>query len=139
MNKCDRYFTLSDEQLQDVDAACETFERALASEQPIGIEACLAAVAAEIRSPLFRELLAIELERQTPSDRPRQSAAYRVRFPEFASDVRQVFAEIANSTGRGVPECSSVIPGNEIETVLGRGMGVVYKALHQKLKRTVAL
>jgi hypothetical protein len=57
MNESNPYATLSDEQLDDVHAACETFEQALRSEETIRIEDCIAAAPEEIRSPLFREIL----------------------------------------------------------------------------------
>jgi hypothetical protein len=67
VNSGNRYAVLSDEQLQEVHAASESFEQALQNDKPVSIEDCLAAVAEETRAPLFCELLTIELELPWPS------------------------------------------------------------------------
>ena len=141
MNDSNRYGTLSDVQLEEVHIACEAFEQAILDEKPICIEDCLGAAPAGIRGPLFRELLAIELERAVPQDRPGQLAQYRARFPDRDDDIAAVFDEPSQATDGTEPVSASVsVPGFEIEAVLGRGgMGVVYKARHLKLKRIVAL
>ena len=86
---------------EEVHAACETFEQALQNEKPIRIEDCLAAASEEIRAPLFRELLAIELERQMPRDRPGQIAEYHARFLDRNDDIERVFQETSRAQARG--------------------------------------
>ena len=143
MDDSNRYGPLSDEQLEGVHVACEAFEEALQNEAPICIEDSLAAVSEELRGPLFRELLAIELERPAPDDRPGQLAAYRARFPDHHDDISAAFHELSqagDSAATALVPATVSVPGFEIEAVLGRGgMGIVYKALHLKLKRVVAL
>ncbi len=138
MDDANRYAVLSDEQLQGVHAACEIFERALQNAEPIQIEDCLAAAAEEIRTPLFRELLAVELERKMPRDRPGQVAEYQVRFPERADDIERVFQEI--SSARPADEPPQKIGRYRIDKVLGAGaFGRAYLAYDEELKRNVAI
>src|ERR1017187_5322997 len=114
-----RYAMLSDEQLQVVHAACETFEQALQNEEPICIEDCIAAASEKIRTPLFRELLAIEVERPVPRDGLPRIALYHARFPERSDDIERVFQEI--SKARPADDLPKKIGRYRVENVLGTG------------------
>jgi hypothetical protein len=76
-----RYDDLSDEQLRCVDAVCETFEERLRSATPVTIESQLDGILAVIESAVFRELLAIELERRFADLQEPDLAEYHARFP----------------------------------------------------------
>ena len=90
-----QYSELSDDDLNSVDALCIAFEQGLLGEESISIEAQLAAGSEHIRRPLFRELLAIELEqRQSRNDSPK-ILELQSRFPGLDSDIHQVFREVA--------------------------------------------
>lgn len=138
MNNSNRYVALSDEQLQAVHTACETFERALQNDESIRIEDCIAAASGEIRSPLFRELLAIELERQLPRDRPPRIAGYHARFPGRSDDIERVSQEISKAWP--ADDIPKKIGRYRIESVLGTSaFGRVYLAYDDELKRPVAI
>lgn len=145
MTDPNRYATLSDDQLAKVHAACEIFEQAIRNERPISIEDCLAVAAEENRSPLFRELIAIELEGlvlelqigNETLNRPAQIAEYHARFPDRSGDIERAVQEtnrarhavnLNQTMGRAAPERGpAAVPGYEIEGVLGRGgMGVIH-------------
>jgi serine/threonine protein kinase/formylglycine-generating enzyme required for sulfatase activity len=138
VNDSNRYAGLSDEQLQEVHAACEAFEQALHNEQPISIEGCLAAVCEEIKGPHFCELLAIELDWRIPRDPRAQISEYQARFPDHQEEIERVFKEISSSQPvEGLP---NTIGRYRVEKVLGAGAsGRVYLAFDEELKRHVAI
>jgi hypothetical protein len=113
VNDSSRYVALSDEQLESVNAACETFERALQNVHPIEIEVCNAAAPEEIRTPLFRELLAIELEWRSSRGSTPQIAEYRDRFPDSHDDIERTFKELSQEQriGNNNPIDGAVIGG----------------------------
>jgi serine/threonine protein kinase/formylglycine-generating enzyme required for sulfatase activity len=138
VGEADRYASLSDEQLQCVHAACEAFERGLENHEPIGIEDCIAAAAEGIRRPLFRELLAIELERKAPADRPGQIAEYHARFPDRSDDIERAFHEAPDA--RAPDDLPETIGRYRVENLLGSGaFGRVYLACDEQLIRHVAI
>ena len=60
MDDRSRYAALTDQQLQEVHAVCETFEQALQINKPLELENCLATSTEEVRTRVFQELIAIE-------------------------------------------------------------------------------
>jgi WD40 repeat protein/serine/threonine protein kinase len=153
-----RYASLSDKQFQELHATCETFEQALQKEERSSIEECLAGGSAEIRDVLFQELLAIELERQSPRDRASQVAAYRTRFPDRCQDIERVVQEVSMAwplegshpivapKSVELPDRISDQPGDCVghykllQRIGEGGMGIVYMAEQQRpVRRRVAL
>jgi hypothetical protein len=66
-----------------VDEACDRFEKAWKDGQGPRIEEYLAAVPEPDRVPLFRELLALEIELRCNAGETPTREEYRQRFPEF--------------------------------------------------------
>jgi WD40 repeat protein/predicted Ser/Thr protein kinase len=115
-----------------VDEACDQFEKAWRSGGQPRLEDALAGVAEPERGPLFRELLAVELElRRGRGERP-SAADYLSRFPEQAEVIGRLL-----ETG---PAPGPIFSNYEILAELGRGgMGIVYLARQSRPERIVAL
>jgi serine/threonine-protein kinase len=97
--------SLSPSQLDQVIAVCDRFEAAWKSGIPQPLEDLLPDVSELLRTAVFRQLLALELElRCKQGDRP-TPAEYRDRFPDRAAEIAAVFAEAA-------PGASPMPPGS---------------------------
>jgi hypothetical protein len=156
-----RYGELSDDQLQLVHEVCRRFERALRTNDAVSIESQIRAAQDEIRAPLFRELLAVELEFRAASEGLPNVDDYLGRFPDHRHDIRQVFQEAEHLQGepggvnprvelRGSDDAidaphaeaaGSMIGPYKLRELIGEGgMGLVYVAEQEvPVRRQVAL
>jgi WD40 repeat protein/tRNA A-37 threonylcarbamoyl transferase component Bud32 len=142
-----------------LDKACDAFEaawRAPAGGEPPRLEDYLGDPPQPLRAPLFRELLALELNYRTRRGAAPTPDEYAARFPRFAELIPAVFQEAAaapsgtrprtaDSPARARPEQIGPDAGRflgdyELLDRLGQGgMGVVYRARQCSADRVVAL
>ncbi len=146
----DRFAGIPDQHLQDIHMICETFEKSLGTEAEASIEESLATSADEIRDTLFRELLAIELERCMPCDEHSVSS-YLIRFPDRAVDVEQVWREMSVNLAEQKNDTVQRLSHDFIEDrnpehryrldgeIARGGMGMIIKGRDNELGRDLAI
>jgi serine/threonine protein kinase len=146
--------------LEWVDLIADRFEQAWASGSPPPIVAFLGDASGERRAVLLHELVKIDLERRLKAGQDYSWEDYLQAFPELRSDADDLIAVVASeanthwalpsSEGQSRPPAGRfvslrkenwpVLEGFDILCLLGHGgMGTVYKARQQRLKRLTAV
>ncbi len=148
------YTKLSDEQLSDIDALCDQFDRELLDGNGPAIETFLTKVAASAREFLLGELLIMEVEYRAKQGETVTKEEYLERFVrhdsliedafgtdqglEFDANTKSLSPMVGESATIGLPP---VVPNFCLIEKLGEGgMGVVWLAEQERpVKRRVAL
>lgn len=104
--------SLSANQAEELDRACDRFEAAWRKGEQPRIEEHLMAVPEALRAPLLGELIAVELDwRRRNHERPMRDE-YEARFPGQARAVAAAFSPNANHTAPTADTARSVDPAN---------------------------
>lgn len=158
---------MSFELAQSVNGICDQFEQSWQCGAPVSIDSLIVDVDDTVRSIVVRELVIMEFERRCQHGEVPRVDEYTSRFPEYAAAIVDVLAEsrsaaniekspkqrtaagadlfdqpdgLPSALATDVAEPLQRLRDYEIKSNLGRGgMGTVYKALHTRLEKAVAL
>ncbi|MEZ6060151.1 MAG: SUMF1/EgtB/PvdO family nonheme iron enzyme [Planctomycetaceae bacterium] len=137
---------LPDRTLIRVNELCNRFERHWQTQDHESIESLLELIDAEHRSLLAAELIALELELLTSRGETVIEDEYLRRFPFVDASLIHAAAECETAAGRGpvlfsddVSESKQIGEYTVLERIGFGGMGMVYKAVHRRMKRVVAI
>lgn len=138
-----------------IDDLCDEFDRGWKKHDPAAISSMLNRVDPELRAELFRELVQIDQERCLKSGRTMAAKNYHVHFPEHVRVLDQLVSDRKEpESAIDTKSCSDSSPwpplpelpvleqigAYQLQERIGEGgMGVVYKAEHEELGRSVAI
>lgn len=144
MPRDDRDFArLPEEVMLAIDRLCNRFEQTWRAGKPMRVETLLRELETRFRIAGLAELLPLEIEYRRAAEQPVTLDELTKRFPTVQKDWLQrqldgaVSSTIVEPAFGGVPE---VLGDYRILSRLGSGgMGTVYRALHERMGRHVAV
>ena len=92
-NRSNDYSDYSDEELERIHSASEKFEQQIQRDPSIHIESFMEEVQEDLRTPLFMELLAIEVEWRSSRGQTPETAEYEDRFPDRRTEIEIFFQQ----------------------------------------------